>query len=373
MRRRIPTSELFIAYKKKLIRKELIANPSNRPENYLLWGLESYASKGFTVKHNLDRQETTLETRINKTINKFLKILGVPGGDWLTILKNHKSINKSDVMLSTVDNVGIPAVILKRIGLIKTPIIYVSVGLPEQIDKIKTRVLRKFYLNSLRNTKHFICYSIVEKERLKSLLHTGDEKVSFIPLGIMTSFFNPLLEVNKQWDIVSIGADPMRDYALLAQFAVKHKKLKILIVTSANHSYIKHNKPGNLDCEFNISLDEAIKRFSAGKLIVLPVKENTYTGATTTLLQAMCMQKCVIVSNVGPIKKGYNLVSNENCILVEPGNYTDLEASILSALSNDELLEQTGINGRRTVLEHNTWESFISKTSALILEVINPH
>ena len=45
---------LFIAYKQKPIRKELIENPSDRPENYLLWGFKEYKSKGFDVMHNLD-------------------------------------------------------------------------------------------------------------------------------------------------------------------------------------------------------------------------------------------------------------------------------------------------------------------------------
>lgn len=364
--------KLFIAYKKTLIRKELIANPSDRLEKYLLWGLEDYESKGFVVKHNLDRLETPLETRINRAINKFLKPFGAPGGDWMTIVKKRRSINSSKALLSTVDNVGVPAIILKRLGLIRAPIIYISVGLLERIDKIKTETVRKFYLRSLRDIERFICYSTVEAERFKALLKAGEEKVSFIPFGIMTSYFNPVQGMNQSWDIVSIGADPMRDYPLLTKFAAKHKNLKILIVTSGNHSYVQKNKPENLDCEFNITLEETIKRIASGKLIVLPVKENSYTGATTTLLQAMCLQKCVIVSDVSPIKNGYHLKNHLNCIMVEPGNYTELEKSILSTLSDNALIEQIGINGRKTVLENNTWESFISKTTEIINSLINP-
>ncbi len=361
---------LFIAYKQSPVRKELIENPSDRPENYLLWGLEGYRSKGFCVMHNLDRLETPLESRINRTINKFLKLFGAPGGDWMTIIRNRRAINGCDAMLSTVDNVGLPAVILKRFGVINVPVIYISVGLPEQLQKIRTGVARTLYLRSLKRTERFICYSTVEREHLKTLLQRNGKTVSFIPLGIMTSFFNPVPAAERQWDIVSIGADPMRDYPLLTQFAGKHEALKVLVVTSANHSYVKKNKPENLDCEFNITLEEVIGRVAAGKLVVLPVKKNTYSGATTTLLQAMCLQKCVIVSSVGPIQNGYHLNSGVNCIMVEPGNYAELEGAILSALSDEPLLERTGMNGRETVLRNNTWESFISRTANLILEVI---
>ena len=61
-------------------------------------------------------------------------------------------------------------------------------------------------------------------------------------------------------------------------------------------------------------------RLASARVVALPVRDNSYSGATTTLLQAMAMAKPVVVSRTAAIAAGYELEDGVNCRLVEPGD-----------------------------------------------------
>jgi glycosyltransferase involved in cell wall biosynthesis len=61
---------------------------------------------------------------------------------------------------------------------------------------------------------------------------------------------------------------------------------------------------------------------------VLPVVDNSYTGATISLLQSMAAGRAAIVSRTRAIAEGYGLIDGENCLLVPPGDAEALAAAI---------------------------------------------
>ena len=56
------------------------------------------------------------------------------------------------------------------------------------------------------------------------------------------------------------------------------------------------------------------------RVVALPVRDNAYSGATTTLLQAMALAKPVVVSRTAAIADGYWLEDGTNVRLVPPGD-----------------------------------------------------
>ena len=62
------------------------------------------------------------------------------------------------------------------------------------------------------------------------------------------------------------------------------------------------------------------RRLEEARVVALPVLDNSYSGATTVLLQAMALAKPVVVTRTKAIASGYGLVDGENCRLVEPGD-----------------------------------------------------
>ena len=70
--------------------------------------------------------------------------------------------------------------------------------------------------------------------------------------------------------------------------------------------------PSNINIVCDVPFSEIRALFAGARVVVLPVKENTYSGATTTLLQAMAMGKPIVASRVGATREGYGLRDGEN-------------------------------------------------------------
>ena len=62
------------------------------------------------------------------------------------------------------------------------------------------------------------------------------------------------------------------------------------------------------------------RRLERGRVVALPVRDNSYSGATTVLLQAMALAKPVVVTRTSAIATGYELEDGENVRLVAPGD-----------------------------------------------------
>ena len=78
------------------------------------------------------------------------------------------------------------------------------------------------------------------------------------------------------------------------------------------------------------------------RVVVLPVRDNTYSGATTVLLQAMACGKPVVVTKTAAIARGYDLDDGENCLLVPPGDLDALETRSSEVLGDLELAASLG-------------------------------
>jgi glycosyltransferase involved in cell wall biosynthesis len=102
------------------------------------------------------------------------------------------------------------------------------------------------------------------------------------------------------------------------------------------------------------------------------VRENTYSGATTALLQAMASAKPVVVTRTAAIARGYHLQDGRNCRLVPPNDVTALERAV------SELLEDGGAAGalagraRETVERHLTWSHYTDRIRQLLVTACSP-
>jgi glycosyltransferase involved in cell wall biosynthesis len=159
-------------------------------------------------------------------------------------------------------------------------------------------------------------------------------------------------------DVVSVGADPRRDFELLAEVASRHPELSFRIVASAERARTLASLPTNIELEIDLSLDDARARLEDARVVALPVRENSYSGATTVLLQAMALGKPVVVSRTAAIASGYELEDGVNCRLVEPGDAAALERAILETLTGADAAAALGTRARQTVERSFSWERY---------------
>jgi glycosyltransferase involved in cell wall biosynthesis len=364
---------VFFAFRDAPERHAALARPKGSIERYRLFGLDEIAVHGAHVRHNLERRPPSWARTADKAINAPLYRAGGYGGDFASILPSLRTINAADVVFSTVDTVGLPLVLLKRAGLIRRPeIVYTAIGLPERLEQLRGDRMRRLYTQALRNCHAIVAYAETEADRLRHYLGR-DTRVVFVPFGVDTNAFQP--PENAQTpdiDVLSVGADPRRDFALLEQVAARHPQRTFRIVASHDHAKALNTPPPNLTVETDLALAQVKGRMAQARLIALPVRENSYSGATTTLLQAMAMAKPVVVSRTAAIATGYRLEDKVNCRLVEPGDVDAFDAAVHETLTGADAAEQLGIRARQTVERNLSWERYTNTLWELLAGVSAP-
>jgi glycosyltransferase involved in cell wall biosynthesis len=351
-------STVFFALRDAPERRAALRAPAGTPERYRLFGLDEIAARGVGVRHNLERPAPAWARVADKAVNGVIYGRGGYGGDFASGLATLRTANHADVVFSTVDTVGIPLVLLKRGRLLHPPLVYTAVGLPERLVQLRGERTRSFYRRALGGSAAIISYARSEVDWLREWLGDGSPPVVFIPFGVDVNAFRPVPGRRPEVDVLSIGVDPRRDFALLTAVARRRPELSFRIVASSDHARSLRTVPANVAIETDISLEQVRERLAGARVVALPVRDNTYSGATTTLLQAMAMGKPVVVSRTDAIATGYGLEDGVNCRLVEPGNADALEQTILELLAGADAAVSLGTRARETVERGFSWERY---------------
>jgi glycosyltransferase involved in cell wall biosynthesis len=353
----VPGSVFFAMRDSRERRAALTANTS-APERYRLFGLDQVAQRAH-VRHNLERDGAPAWARATGSgINRIVYGVGGYGGDFASIFGSLGAINASDVVFSTVDTVGLPLVLLSRAGIVRSPLVYTAIGLPERLIQLRGERVERAYRDALRRTRALISYAQSEAEWLRDWLGSGAPPVRFIPFGVDTDAFRPQPDVQAVVDVVSVGADPRRDFELLLAVARRHPDVTFTIIASAELALTLGQQPANVKLEVDVPLDAVRSHLAGARVVALPVRGNSYSGATTTLLQAMAMAKPVVVSHTDAIARGYELEDRGNCRLVAPGDTDAFERAVLETLTGADAARALGIRARETVERSLSWERY---------------
>ena len=340
---------VFFAFRDAPERRAALDAPQSL-DRYRLFGLDEVAARGARVRHNLERGAVPVWARaIGFVLNRVVHALGGYGGDFASVLASLRAANATDVVLATNDTVGIPLVLLKRAGLLRTPLVYVAIGLPERLVPLHAR-MRRLYAGAFRRAHTLVAYSEREAQWLRGW---SGANVVFVPFGVDIDAFAPA--TGDEVDVVSIGADPHRDFQLLRQVAERRPELRFALVAGGDHARTLGALPDNVALETNVPLERVRERLAEAKVVALPVRRNSYSGATTVLLQAMAMAKPVVVSRTDAIELGYELEDGVNCRLVPPGDADAFERTLLDTLADSQSL---GTRARETVERNFSWQRY---------------
>jgi glycosyltransferase involved in cell wall biosynthesis len=310
-------------------------------------------SRGLSVGHNLEQPVPRWAREADRVANRAVARGGGYGGDFAGVLGSLGRANRADVILSTVDTVGLPLVLLGRAGIVRRPVVYTAIGLPERLERLRGERATRIYRDALRRTNAVVAFSEFETETLRAWLGGGSPPVEFVPFGVDVEWFRPEAGREPEVDVVSIGADPHRDFALLVAIAARRPELRFRFVTTADQAAALGSVPANVELERDVPFRDVRDRLLAARAVALPVRENSYSGATTVLLQALACRKPVVVSRTKAIATGYGLGDGVNCRLVPPGDADAFERALADALDGAEF----GARARETA-ERYTWERY---------------
>ena len=362
------STTVFFSFRDSPERRSALGSSPGSAERYALFGLDQLAARGLVVRHNLERRAPPhWALSAGRLLKWALERAGGYGGDFSTVLGSLRRANSADVVFSTVDTVGIPLVLLRRAGRLRPPLVYVAIGLPERLAKLRSERMRRLYASALGSCASVVAYSQHEADELRGWLarYGFSPPVAFVPFGVDPDAFSPQ-PGPATVDVVSVGIDPHRDFALLLRVASRVPEVSFRIVTSRDHRRGLASPPENVVVETDLPFAEMRRRLVEARVVALPVRENSYSGATTVLLQAMALGKPVVVTRTNAIATGYGLVDGENCRLVAPGDDEGFERALTGVLKGEFHARALGASARAAVERELTWDRYVDRLEALL-------
>lgn len=368
---------MFIFYANTPFRRKALERAPFHAQRYCLYGYDQFRGLGWKIRHNLEAGRRIGRFTLVATfiVDRTLWKLGGRSGDFASVLAHRKAASSASLILSTVDSLGIPLALLKGLRLLHPPLIYISIGLPERVEKgFLSPRMREIYRKLFRRVDRYIAYGWEEARRLRLWLDSDNTKarVHFVPFGVDTDFFRPRW-ADTVFDVLSVGADSKRDFPLLLETARRNPWMRVRIVTNTEQAgKLAANKPKNIDIQVDLPFESLPSLYASARVVALPVKENTYSGATTTLLQAMAMAKPVVVSRVGAIREGYGFKDRVHLLWAEPEDLLSMERGILDLLDHPETASAIGENARKYVATKLRWDQYVNRMNEIMSSVAGP-
>jgi len=360
---------IFYAYRDSPQRRQALAAPLGSPERYLLFGLDQLVERGWKARHDLERSSGPpgWARTSGRVMKSALERAGGYGGDFATVLASLLQANRAGVVLSTVDTVGIPLLLLERAGRVRPPLVYIAIGLPERLARLRSERMRRLYARALASSAAVLAYSEHEAAELRAYMASYGESthVEFVPFGVDERAFAPSV-AQPAADVVMAGADPHRDVELFLSAAAAMPSKSFRLVTTVDRARSLGTLPPNVEVEADIPFEAMRQRLEGARVVALPVLENSYSGATTVLLQAMALAKPVVVTRTKAIATGYELSDGDNCRLVEPGDAEGFQRTLASVLRDEWHARSLGARARRTVEDWLTWDRYVDRIEATL-------
>ncbi len=339
---------------------------------YSLYGMDQLAGRGYAIRHNLERPGSPGWARsAGAVLRRGLEAAGGYGGDFATVLPSLRQLNQADVVVSTVDTVGIPLMLLARARVVRTPFLYTAIGLPERLVQLRSARMERLYAKALGGASAIVVYSAHEADVLERWLgeRGAAVPVEFVPFGVDVEAFRPT-RVPSDFDVVSVGADPHRDFELLLGVARALPETSFLAVTTGDRARALAGRPANVSVETDLPFDEMRRRLERARVVALPVRDNSYSGATTVLLQAMALAKPIVVTRTAAIETGYRLEDGDNVRLVAPGDGTSFGRAVVELLRNERQARALGVRARATVESDLAWERYVDRLAGLVAAAV---
>tara|TARA_Y100000589_G_C27183561_1_gene641762 strand:+ start:294 stop:1382 length:1089 start_codon:yes stop_codon:yes gene_type:complete len=260
------------------------------------------------------------------------------------INKSFKKFKDNEILVATTNGIGLTLSIAKTFGLIKSPIIFISMGLLSS----KVTLIKKFIYEFILKNIFIIFISKSEEKYFKKLMPSLN--VSYIPFGIDNTFWIEESSSNQEEYALGIGNDLARDWDILIK-AWEDSFPKLKIITSQNLSTNKINieiiKGSWRD---NLLTDKQIRKlYGSACFTIIPLKETIQPSGQSACLQAMSCNKSVIMSDIIGKWDSTKLIHKKNIYLVKPSSISSLNLAIKDLIRNKKLNTTIAKNGKKMV------------------------
>ena len=282
-----------------------------------------------------------------------------------TTLENLRTLRAARMLVATTDGTALPLLLLKKFGLLRTPVMFITQGLHSIGESTRTlpwsRALQRGLGACIAQAAAIITFGEGDTAALRqAFAFCALPEIATIQFGIDSAYWQPASAPVEDY-VLSVGSDQLRDYpTLLAAIDSRPLRLVTRLPLPA-----EAQRP-NIVVQSKLEWAELRSLYQRARFVVTPVKDQPRDSGHSATLQAMACGKAVIISDTAGLWDRAHMRHGEHCHLVRPGDPPALREAIAFLTANPLEAERLGRNARRLVEERYTSAAFGAQLCALI-------
>lgn len=321
--------------------------------NEFLYGLDSVSKLLPTSTLFANNYHTSLWL---KNIEKILAQLSGVGCHFQIYLNNKDKFSKYDILFAVEDGVSFGLLFYKFSKHSNNKTIVLIQGLHDRFERSfwfkRNKLLTFFYHCLLNQADYILTLSDYEKKLLAKSFYLPLKKIRVFYFGTDIEFWNKnhisKLKKAKEFTL-TIGNDMHRDYDLLINNYPLEIPLK-LVTSKLNKTQLDKIKNLPVFEQYQDLSNEKLRQlYYQAKFIIIPLQHTYATSGLSTILQALAMEKPVLVADAPALKELFT--DYQHVIYYKTGNASSLETKLKELNNNQKLRLRLANNGRKLVEE----------------------
>lgn len=326
---------------------------SGRAPDDLLYGYRHLAGLGAPL-NMVAPDETEVywqKTLLRPLENRLAARLGM--GFFLDFALRHLGrLRRAGALVSVVDTMGLPLAMLKSLGLLRTPLIYICQGLSDRLEQAPSSpaaaAARRLYPRWLAAAERVLTLGVGAARDLERVFGWPEGRVGVLPFGVDADFWRPG-QAGSGGGVLSVGSDLGRDYPTLL---LALQGLPLHVVTRQDLDLAPAT--GQVTTGSAYSDAELRALYQGADLVVTPLRDVAQPSGQSATLQAMACGKAVVLTRTRGLWAPEHMTDGLNCLLVPPGDPEALHRAMARLRDDPGLAARLGREARRTVEERFT-------------------
>ena len=349
-------TSVFYLFRDATQRRAALELETGSSARYALYGMDELVARGYVVRHNLERPRPSARARVAGSASKrALEAAGGYGGDFATVLSSLGPPTDPTSSSRRSTRWGSRSCCSRALSVVRSPFVYVAIGLPERLARLGSRRMEGLYARALGAASTIVAYSEHEADVVRRWLRDRGVDARSSSCRSVSTPRRSGRPVRRRLSTSSRSARTRTvTTSCCSSSLARCRRRASCVVTTAERARALDDRPANVAVETDLPFDAMRDRLERARVVALPVRENSYSGATTVLLQAMALAKPVVVTRTAAIAAGYGLVDGENLRLAAPGDTAGFGRSLADLLRDEGGVRALGLRARATVEARST-------------------
>lgn len=280
--------------------------------------------------------------------------------------------NRIDCIVATHEASALPVLLLKCLGLLRTPVVVMNVALlhPKQCVGLR----KWLWKQGLPCAEAIVSYASAQLEWLMTEFSLNHNRLFFIPLGVDTRFFAPVTSPTKaveerQGFCLSVGTNDGKDYRALIK--ALPDGIKLIIVTDHYNKKIINkylNGRTDIDVRHDIPIDHLRTLYQEASLQIIPLLNTRFSSGQTVLLENMALGKAVVVSRTAATSD--YVEDGVTALVIEANDVETLRQRVAEVFKDPQRREQIGAQASEKVRSCFSSERFSQELISVVEHAI---